>query len=104
MLGGLLSSVRANLIANNVTPRSNQGWRSFLQPQIRSFSNERDDGSSPLRFIEFNGMKKSAKFTSNIAEYLQQRKGWVGMIIEDRNAKTIRFDHIVKYISQGNLN
>jgi hypothetical protein len=82
---------------------SNQEQMSFLQPQ-RGSPGGREDRVSNFEFMEFNGMKTASKFTNNLAEYLKQRKGWVGMIVENRTAKTIRSDHIVYYISKGHLN
>ncbi|CZR64890.1 uncharacterized protein PAC_14790 [Phialocephala subalpina] len=78
-----------------------QGRRSYLVPS----TNETVRPETPhiVKFIEHNGMIGSLKATRNIADHLQQRKGWVGMIIERAEAKTIRFDHIVGYIANGNL-
>jgi hypothetical protein len=51
-----------------------------------------------FEFIEYNGLQKRLKSTQNIDQYLQQRKGWIGMVIRQRIAKTMRFDHIAKYM------
>ncbi|KAF8846440.1 hypothetical protein BDZ45DRAFT_699992 [Acephala macrosclerotiorum] len=77
-----------------------QGRRSYLPS-----TNEMLRSQTPqiVEFIEHNGMTGSLKATRNIADHLQQRKGWVGMIIEREEAKTIRFEHIVGYIANGNL-
>ncbi|KAI9759772.1 MAG: hypothetical protein M1840_003089 [Geoglossum simile] len=54
--------------------------------------------SHRFEFIEYNGMWKILKSTQDMDKYLQQRRGWIGMIIRQRVAKTIRFDHIVKHM------
>ena len=52
--------------------------------------------SQCFEFIEYNGMLKLLKSMQDMDQYLQHQKGWIGMVIRQRIAKTMRFDHIVK--------
>jgi hypothetical protein len=63
------------------------------------------DTQEPIacEFIEFNGMRKLLKSTRNLEAYLQKRKGWVGMIIENRVPRTIRLEHVVLYLAKEGL-
>jgi hypothetical protein len=63
------------------------GGTAVNQDQPRSFA-----------FVEYNGMRKSAKSTSNMKQYLQQRQGWTMMVLRNQVLKTIRFESIVKYM------
>jgi hypothetical protein len=63
------------------------------------------DTQEPIacEFIEFNGMRKLLKSTGNLEAYLQKRKGWIGMIIENRVPRTIRLEHVVLYLAKEGL-
>tara|TARA_R110002060_G_scaffold37213_2_gene48292 strand:+ start:585 stop:992 length:408 start_codon:yes stop_codon:yes gene_type:complete len=58
---------------------------------------------SPVEFLEYNGMKLLTKDTTNLTEYLKRRKGWVGMIFVDSELRTLRLDHISKYMEMNRL-
>jgi len=66
---------------------------------------QRDSNSGALRleFVEYNGMMELAKYTTDMDNYLQHRKGWVGMVIQGGVAKTIPLDDVVAYIKNGGL-
>ena len=56
------------------------------------------DQPRPFAFVEYNGMRKSAKSTSNMEQYLQQRQGWTMMVLRNQVLKTIRFESIVEHM------
>lgn len=58
---------------------------------------------SSVEFLEYNGMKLLTKDTTNLTEYLKRRKGWVGMIVVDSELRTLRLDHISKYMEINRL-
>jgi len=58
---------------------------------------------SSVEFFEYNGMKLLTKNTTNLTEYLKRRKGWVGMIVVEGEPRTLRLDHIAKYMEINRL-
>ncbi|KAI9774700.1 MAG: hypothetical protein M1839_001661, partial [Geoglossum umbratile] len=81
--------------------------RSFLTPESRLTHRTSSITTSSVllpnrfEFIEYNGMRKLLKSTQNMDQYLQQRKGWIGLVIRQRIAKTIRFDQMAKYMTNN---
>ena len=76
---------------------------SFLIPESRlaDQTSSMTIPSQSFEFIEYNEMLKLLKSTQDMDQYLQQRKGWIGMVIRKRIAKTMRFDHIVKHMANN---
>ncbi|KAH0545345.1 hypothetical protein FGG08_000644 [Glutinoglossum americanum] len=78
--------------------------RSFLMPESRLADQTSGTATTPgppshhFEFIEYNGMRKLLKSTQDMDQYLQRRKGWIGMVIKQQTAKTMRFDQIVKHM------
>ena len=65
------------------------GTRVNRCPQTTSFA-----------FVEYNGMRKLAKFTDDMERYLQQRQGWTMMVLQHKVLKTIRFEYIVEHMKR----
>jgi len=84
--------------------RNSRDRRSFLTPEFQlgdqtsSMTTRSVPSSRRFEFIEYNGMRTLLKSTQDMDQYLQQRKGWIGMVIRQGIAKTMRFDHIVKHM------
>ncbi|KAF4635373.1 hypothetical protein G7Y89_g2720 [Cudoniella acicularis] len=83
--------------------RTSQGSRSFLGQGTDRTSSSVTSRRLTQQLTEYNGMKYFLRLTSDLETYLQQRGGWIGMIVQNGVAKTIRLDHVVQFIRNGGL-
>ncbi|PMD42323.1 hypothetical protein L207DRAFT_580988 [Hyaloscypha variabilis F] len=75
--------------------------RSYLRPGGEA--KEAHESAAIINFWEHNGMTLLPKSTTMLTDYLKRRKGWVGMIVIDGEPRTLRHDHIAKYMENGVL-
>jgi hypothetical protein len=59
---------------------------------------EVSESQSAIEFVEYNGMTLLPRSTTNLTEYLKRRKGWIGMVLIDGEPRSLRLDHIAKYM------
>lgn len=53
--------------------------------------------------MEFDGETTRVKFPTDLARYLREKHGWIGMIIFRGAPRTIVLSHVVEYIKNDGL-
>jgi hypothetical protein len=74
--------------------------RSILASNNAS-SSSTSESPNVFKFWEFNRMRKIAKTTYNMDDYLKQRKGWIAVITEEGKSSTIRLDRLAEHMSNS---
>lgn len=74
--------------------------RSYLRLDEDGQDNQSPNGTEAfyVEFAEYNGMTLLQRSTTDLTEYLKRRKAWISSVIIDGELRSLRLDHIAKYI------
>jgi hypothetical protein len=91
-------AVRSYLRLDQEQRRHSSCAPSSIGTDVTRFALPETEESPTIEFFEYNGMKIFSRSTTNLTGYLKLRKGWTGMVVMDGELRSLRLEHIAKYI------